>query len=214
MHRWFRTDASKHRFPFGFCVEPFFCFWLFSGIGDTQHCVRRQLWTPASPSWTSKVRDCAMPMLSQLRLLHLFMHGLSGVWARPASYIKQPGYHIALHARCGDVLVRRGNYKFIDDHIYFIMARTVQAMLLRANVHIFSSTFDHVSKQSSYRACQFALGSSDKVENDTEKISMAPLCKDDTHKSRSVQKKVRFQLLFWTWHAVCIQVVQLQAQKG
>lgn len=43
VHRWFRTDASRHRFPFGFCVEPFFCFWLFSGIGDTQHCVRRQL---------------------------------------------------------------------------------------------------------------------------------------------------------------------------
>ena len=28
--RWFRTDASKHHFPPGHCVEPFFSFWWFS----------------------------------------------------------------------------------------------------------------------------------------------------------------------------------------
>ena len=74
-------DASKHHFPFGHCVERFFSFWWFSQtfsgesekrwaklLQDTQRRVRFRLWTPASSSWTSKVRD--MPPQMQRRQMH------------------------------------------------------------------------------------------------------------------------------------------------
>ena len=87
-----------------------------------------------------------------------FVHAwraISGTFARPADYFKQPGYHIAVHVRRGDV--GGDNYKFADDHIYINMARTVQAMLPNGHVHIFSTTFDHFSKTNTYNDSQFDI---------------------------------------------------------
>ena len=86
---------------------------------------------------------------------------ISGTFARPADYFKQPGYHIAVHVRRGDV--GGDNYKFADDHIYINMARTVQAMLPNGHVHIFSTTFDHFSKTNTYNGITIHNSTSTKV---------------------------------------------------
>jgi len=83
-----------------------------------------------------------------------FVHrwrAISGILARPAVHFKQPAYHIAVHVRRGDVLVNRFGSKFANDHIFVNVARTVQAMLQKAHVHIFSTTFAHTSKAKTYK---------------------------------------------------------------
>lgn len=62
-----------------------------------------------------------------------FVHAwraISGVFATPAKYFKQPGYHIAVHARRGDVT--SGQKLIADDHIYINLARTVQARVVQS----------------------------------------------------------------------------------
>lgn len=89
-----------------------------------------------------------------------FVHrwrAISGILARPAVHFKQPAYHIAVHVRRGDVLVNRFGSKFANDHIFINVARTVQAMLPKAHVHIFSTTFAHTSKEKTYKESQFDI---------------------------------------------------------
>ncbi len=56
---------------------------------------------------------------------------ISGGFARPAKYFKEPGFHIAVHVRRGDVSEENTvhAYRFIDDAVYIKLARAVQAML-------------------------------------------------------------------------------------
>lgn len=89
-----------------------------------------------------------------------FVHrwrAISGILARPAVHFKQPGYHIAVHVRRGDVLVNRFGSKFANDDIFINVARTVQAMLPKAHVHIFSTTFAHTSKEKTYKESQLDI---------------------------------------------------------
>ena len=89
-----------------------------------------------------------------------FVHrwrAISGILARPAVHFNQPGYHIAVHVRRGDVLVNRFGSKFANDDIFINVARTVQAMLPKAHVHIFSTTFAHTSKEKTYKESQLDI---------------------------------------------------------
>ena len=98
--RWFGTDAWKHHRKPGRCVELFFGLWWFSStfsrswrrtrlLQDAQHHVRLQLWTPASPSWTPKVRDmCAsMPPFQELTRTFSSKNTPSDVGCDPTTHL-------------------------------------------------------------------------------------------------------------------------------
>ena len=87
-----------------------------------------------------------------------FVHAwraISGAFATPANYFKQPGCHIAVHVCRGDVTV--GQKSIADDHVYIHVARTVQAMLPKAHVHILSTTFSHITNLTTYHASHFDI---------------------------------------------------------
>jgi len=73
-------------------------------------------------NWALPLPTLTLPFIQQWR-------SISGVASRPAKYFKPSGYHIAVHVRRGDV------------------TPTVLALLPDAEVHIFSTTIDHVSKK-------------------------------------------------------------------
>ena len=81
---------------------------------------------------------------------------VSGALKRSARFFSEPGFHIAVHVRRGDI--QEGSlwdYKLLSDAVYINASLAVQAMLPKAHVHMFSTTFDHISRQGTYDASQF-----------------------------------------------------------
>ena len=87
------------------------------------------------------------------------LRAISGALNRSASYFSEPGVHIAVHVRRGDITqASKFRYKFLTDAVYINAALAVQAMLpKKAKVHIFSTTDNHLSEQNTYNASLFEV---------------------------------------------------------
>ena len=138
-----RVEPQK----FGTCVRACRHFKNLQGLSQAKtHLVmldatQLRIWDVVTPSFLVKWR------------------AVSGALKSSARYFSEPGFHIAVHVRRGDIASDSafGYKKFLTDAVYINAAKAVQAMLPKAHVHMFSTTFNHLSGRDTYNASQFEV---------------------------------------------------------
>ena len=102
-----------------------------------------------------------LPLSSTLTLSFVQQwRSISGVASRPAKYFDPSGtgYHIAVHFRRGEVsptIMEMQRYRWLDNAGYINMVQKVLALLPDAEVHIFSTTVDDVTKKQMFASADF-----------------------------------------------------------
>ena len=105
------------------------------------------------------VDNWVLPLSSTLTLSFV-QRSISGVASRPAKYFDPSGtgYHIAVHFRRGEVsptIMEMQRYRWLDNAGYINMVQKVLALLPDAEVHIFSTTIDDVTKKQMFASADF-----------------------------------------------------------